>query len=219
MKSKPKTTPAITHFPSPVNDKAIQLPDEDKIALIADHFRKIMEYLGLDLEDPSLEKTPYRVARMYVEEIFSGLRPENFPQISFIEETLYPKQKTSAVIVKVSFTSFCEHHFVPFHGKAYVAYLPRNQLLGLSKIPRIVRYFAKRPQVQERLSAQIADALSLLLQHEDVAVSLIAEHFCVVARGVEDEHSHTVTNILRGKFYDDEQLRNEFFEGVNRTYE
>ena len=113
------------------------------------------------------------------------------------------------VLVKVSFTSFCEHHFVPMRGVVYVAYLPNERLIGLSKIPRIVRYFARRPQVQERLTAQIADALSLLLETEDVAVSCMAEHFCVIARGVEDGESHTVTNVLRGAFEKDANLRRE----------
>jgi GTP cyclohydrolase I len=216
---KQKVPPSKTHYPTPVVPEALQAPDEEKIALIADRFREIMQILGLNLADPSLEKTPYRVARMYVEEIFSGLKEENFPAMSYISETLYDPHKSHIVVVKVSFTSFCEHHFVPFHGKAFVSYLPQDRLLGLSKIPRIVRYFAKRPQVQERLTAQIADAIALLLNHNNVAVSLIAEHFCVIARGVEDEHSHTVTNVLRGQFHSDEKLRREFFEGVNRPYE
>lgn len=209
-------SPALTHFPTPIREDAHSLSDAEKIAQIEIHFRSIMEALGLDLSDPSLEQTPYRVAKMYVEEVFSGIKPENFPLISFIPDTIHQEHPANIVSVKVSFTSLCEHHFLPFHGIAYVAYLPNGKLIGLSKIPRLVRYFAKRPQVQERLTAQIADSLALLLGHENVAVSLVATHFCVVARGIEDEHSHTITNVLRGEFNGDDRLRREFFESINR---
>lgn len=220
MKKKPSASvnPAVTHYPTPIHQGA-QLTEKKKIEVIETHFRKIMEALGLDLSDPSLEKTPNRVARMYVQEVFSGLQTENFPKVSFIPDMIHSDHRANIVLVKVSFTSFCEHHFVPMHGKAYVAYIPQGKLIGLSKIPRIVRYFAKRPQVQERLTAQIADSLSLLLGHENVAVSLLAEHFCVIARGIEDEHSHTITNELRGDFFTNPLLRREFFEAVNRPTE
>lgn len=206
----------MTHFPNPIVPSKLHVSDEEKIAEIEKKFRDIMKILGLDLRDPSLEKTPYRVAKMYVTEVFSGLKEKNFPEMNYIPDTIHDQHQANIVLVKVTFTSFCEHHFVPFHGKAFVAYLPKGKLIGLSKIPRIVRYFAKRPQVQERLTAQIADSLSMLLDNPDVAVSLIAEHFCVIARGVEDEHSHTITNVLRGAFNSDPNLRREFFEGVNR---
>lgn len=209
--------PAITYSPTPTCEGPLEKSDEEKIQKIEANFREIMEVLGLDLSDPSLEKTPARVARMFVEEVFSGLKPENFPSITFIPDTIHQEHKANIVMVKSSFISFCEHHFLPFRGKAYVAYLPNEKLIGLSKIPRLVRYFAKRPQVQERLTAQIADALSTLLNHENVAVSLIAEHFCVIARGVEDEESHTVTNELRGAFHSNDFLRREFFEAVGRS--
>lgn len=205
--------PALTRFPSPMVPST--LSEDEKIALIAEKFASIMEILGLDLTDESLKKTPERVAKMYVKEVFSGLDTANFPEPSF-----FPNQsERDMVLVKVSFTSFCEHHFVPMRGVVHVAYLPNERIIGLSKIPRIVRYFARRPQVQERLTAQIFDALSLLLETEDVAVSCMAEHFCVIARGVEDEMSHTVTNVLRGAFEKDTNLRREFFEGVNRKKE
>lgn len=211
-----KPHPSVTHFPTPLIPEAFSVPDEIKIEQIEQKFKEILEILGLDLTDPSLEKTPLRIAKMYVKEVFSGLKPENFPKISFIPDQIHHEHRANIVLVKVTFTSFCEHHFVPFHGKAYVAYLPCGELIGLSKIPRIVTYFAKRPQVQERLTAQIADAMSILLNTEDVAVSIIAEHFCMIARGVEDENSHTITNVLRGEFHSDDNLRREFFESVNR---
>jgi GTP cyclohydrolase I len=212
-----KTSPAITHFPSPLKETSLsRLSNEKKIEFIADRFKDILEALGLDITDDSLARTPYRIAKMYVEEVFSGLNPANFPTISFFKDEFHHEHKANIVLVKVGFTSFCEHHFVPMNGTAYVAYVPQKQLIGLSKIPRIVRFFAKRPQVQERLTAQIADSLALLLDVEDVAVSINAKHYCVIARGVEDENSYTITNVLRGRFNSDENLRREFFEGINR---
>ncbi len=205
--------PFITSFPTPV--KPNSLSDVEKIQTIETHFRAIMETLGLDLDDPSLNTTPNRVARMYVQEIFSGLKPDAFPKISFFPYD--SKGNPSMILVKGSFTSFCEHHFVPMHGRAYVAYLPKDKIIGLSKISRIIRYFSKRPQVQERMTCQIADSLSLLLDLEDVAVSLVATHYCVIARGVEDDHSHTVTNSLHGAFQKDESLKKEFFDAIHRT--
>jgi GTP cyclohydrolase I len=176
-----------------------------------------MEALGLDLTDESLARTPYRVAKMYVKEVFSGLNLEKFPDISTIEDHYKHSDRANIVFMKVNFSSFCEHHFVPMIGTANVAYLPNGRLIGLSKIPRIVRYFARRPQVQERLTAQIADSLSLLLETEDVAVSLSAEHYCILARGVEDDDSHAITNVLRGQFDTNFIIRNEFFESINRS--
>ena len=225
MKRKPKRKKAaapsadVTHFPSPIAHSNTKISEEEKITYIADKFRDIMNILGLDLTDDSLSRTPYRIAKMYVKEIFSGLNPESFPPISFIEDKFKHNNKSNIVLVKVCFHSFCEHHFVPMNGVAYVAYLPHKKLIGLSKIPRIVRYFSRRPQVQERLTAQIADSLAILLETEDVAVSLIAQHFCVMARGIEDTDSHTITNVLRGKFDKDEIIRQEFFEGINRKAE
>lgn len=207
-----------THYPSPILENPPSMSDEEKIELIADKFKDIMEVLGLDLSDDSLQRTPYRIARMYVKEIFSGLDTNNFPEVSFIENKFQPSrgQSDSAniILVKVNFTSFCEHHFVPMSGLAYIAYVPHKKLIGLSKIPRIVRFFAKRPQVQERLAAQIADSLVLLLETENVAISIIAEHYCVISRGIENEHSNTVTNILRGNFQTNDSLRREFFESI-----
>lgn len=206
--------PAITRFPSPILAKTTPSNDEEKIRNIAKHFKEIMMTLGLDLEDESLAKTPERVAKMFVKEVFSGLDPKNFPEISFFPDNFHHEHKAHMVFVRVSFVSFCEHHFIPFEGTAYVAYLPNEQLIGLSKIPRIVRFFAARPQVQERLTAQIADSLSLLLNTDNVAVSICSRHFCVIARGVEDCQSFAITNVLRGNFESDETLRTEFFEAT-----
>lgn len=210
------TNPAITQFPTPVHEKSLKIPDAQKIEQIEEKFKEILEILGLDTSDPSLAETPHRIAKMYVQEVFWGLKPENFPDVSFFPQEMQ-EEGSNMVFVKVTFTSFCEHHFVPFHGKAYIAYVPNKKLIGLSKIPRIVSYFAKRPQVQERLTSQIADALCMLLENENVAVSLTAEHFCMIARGVEDENSHTITNVLCGQFKTDPSLRHEFFESINRN--
>jgi GTP cyclohydrolase I len=209
-------SPCITNFPSPIRKQKVSLSNAEKIDTIAHHFRCIMETLDLDLADDSLQSTPERVAKMYVEEVFSGLQEENFPAISFFKDEFHHEHKANMVFVKVSFTSFCEHHFVPMHGFAYVAYIPEDKLIGLSKIPRIVRFFARRPQLQERLTAQIADSLALLLQIDSIAVSISAIHYCVIARGVEDDHSHTTTNVLRGRFNTEDYLRREFFESINR---
>lgn len=211
--------PSITRFPTPLNPKAKARTQKEKIDYISIRFKEIMECLGLDLKDDSLQDTPLRVAKMFVNEIFSGLDNGNFPDINFFEEQIHHEHRANTVLVKVSFTSFCEHHFVPFTGFAYVSYIPNKKLIGLSKIPRIVKYFARRPQLQERLTAQIADSLSLLLDTENIAVSIIAEHFCMIARGIEDEQSHTVTNVLRGEFDYNDQIRREFFEGINRKLE
>jgi GTP cyclohydrolase I len=217
LSRKKKPSPATTNFPSPILSLKPKLSKEEKIKRIAANFEDILNVLGLDLNDDSLARTPYRIAKMYVEEIFSGLEEENFPAISFFKDELHHEHKANMVFVKVGFTSFCEHHFVPMTGLAYVAYVPGKELIGLSKIPRIVRYFAKRPQVQERLTAQIADSMALLLDKDDVAVSINAHHFCVAARGVQDECSHTITNVLRGEFNSNANLRSEFFEGINRN--
>lgn len=212
---KSSSSAAITRFPSPILKSSSTLSNEEKIRVIAEHFEEIMKVLGLDLTNDSLAKTPYRVAKMYVQEVFSGLDENNFPRISFFKNPFHLEHENHMVFTKVSFISFCEHHFVPIVGFAYVAYLPENRLIGISKIHRLVRYFAKRPQLQERLTAQIADCLSLLLQTKDVAVAVNAKHYCVVARGIQDENSYMITHALQGQFSSNEQLRREFFEGMN----
>lgn len=220
-KTSKKTTLPLhirTHYPSPIQESPVSLSDDEKIEIIAEKYKEILHVLGLDLSDDSLKRTPHRIARMYVKEIFSGLDHKNFPEVSFFENKFQPSKGENAniILVKVNFTSFCEHHFVPMRGYAYIAYVPHKKLIGLSKIPRIVRFFAKRPQVQERLAAQIVDSLAILLETENIAISIIAEHYCVIARGIENEHSNTVTNILRGNFQTHDSLRREFFESVKR---
>lgn len=184
------------------------LSDAEKIDQIADKFRDIMDILGLDLDNDSLQNTPKRVAKMYVQELFKGLRTDHFPKITVIEnEMLYDQM----VLVKdIGIISLCEHHFVTIHGKAHIAYIPSQGVIGLSKINRIAEYFARRPQVQERLTKQIADALCHILKTEDVAVYIEAKHYCVISRGVEDANSQTITSDLRGAFKTNAATRAEF---------
>jgi GTP cyclohydrolase IA len=192
--------------PSPMLENS--LSDTEKIDKIAGHFREIMLTMGLDLSDDSLRDTPRRVAKMYVNEIFEGLDSRNFPKITSIENKL---NYDSMVTVKdISIISVCEHHFVTIDGRATIAYIPKDKVIGLSKINRIARFFSRRPQVQERLTKQIADCLSQVLETEDVAVLIKAKHYCVVQRGVEDAASETVTSDMRGAFRDDNRTRVEF---------
>ncbi|MCO5143865.1 MAG: GTP cyclohydrolase I FolE [Oligoflexia bacterium] len=184
------------------------LSEEDKVEQISNKFQEIMEILGLDLTNDSLKDTPKRVAKMYVKELFKGLTPENFPKITVIEnEMLYDQM----VLVKdISIVSLCEHHFQTIHGTASIAYIPSHGVIGLSKINRIADYFSRRPQVQERLTKQIADCLSYVLKTKDVAVYIKAKHYCVISRGVEDVNSETVTSDLRGVFKTQPDTRKEF---------
>lgn len=204
-----------TQYPSPLKPPP-EMTEEEKIEYIAVRFKEIMEVLGLDLTDKSLERTPMRVARMYLKEIFSGLDPATFPPITYIEDQYKIDGKSNMLFMEVFVTSFCEHHFVPMIGTAYVAYLPNKKLIGLSKIPRIVRFFARRPQVQERLTAQIADSLSRILDSEDVAVSIKCQHFCIAARGIEDQSGWCTTQVLKGRFRDHDSHREEFFDAIKR---
>lgn len=209
---------AVTHFPTPMAKHAPIMSKEEKIAFIEKRFEEILEVLGLDLSDDSLQRTPLRIAKMYVNEIFAGLDPKVFPQISLFDDKFKHTDKGNKIFMKVRFCSFCEHHFVPFMGTAYVAYLPKDKVIGLSKIPRIVRYFANRPQVQERLTAQIADSLATILDTPDVAVSLTAEHYCIVARGVRDDDTYATTQVLRGAFEESGSLRNDFLEATRSSF-
>lgn len=185
-----------------------ELTHKQKVAKIEEHFTEIMKTLGLDLTDDSLIETPLRVAKMYCGEIFWGLDPEAFPKCTTVEN----KMKYDEMVVEkgVSVQSNCEHHFVIIDGLATVAYLPNKKVLGLSKINRVVEYFSKRPQIQERLTSQIYHALSFILETEDVAVMIDAQHYCVKSRGVEDTGSHTITSHLGGKFRTDPLVRREF---------
>ena len=183
---------------------------KEKIDHIEEHFTHIMRILGLDLTDDSLIETPKRVARMYVNEIFWGLDYEAFPKCT----TVNNKMKYNEMVVErnVNVQSNCEHHFVVIDGLATVAYVPKDKVLGLSKINRIVEYFSKRPQIQERLTEQIFHTLQFILDTEDVAVMIDAKHYCVASRGVEDTGSSTVTSRLGGGFKNDPAVRNEFYQ-------
>jgi len=172
--------------------------DDEKEAQIAHHFRAIMELLGLDLEDPSLCDTPRRVARMYLHELFVGLNPHKAPQVRLFPNTYGYQEMVVEKDIRVR--SVCEHHFVPIIGIAHVAYIPRDYVVGLSKLNRVVDYFSRRPQVQERLTTQIADFLEHKLATPDVAVIIDAKHYCVSMRGIQDEASRTLTYALRGTF-------------------
>jgi len=181
--------------------------EEEKIKVIADHFRGIMQALGLDLNDDSLKGTPQRVAKMYVKEIFSGLNKDNEPAVTLFEN----KYQYNKMLVEKDITlySYCEHHFVPIIGKVHAAYISKGKVIGLSKINRIVQYYAKRPQVQERLTNQIAEALKKAIGTEDVAVVIDAVHLCVASRGIKDTGSSTITAHYSGKFIN-EGIKNEF---------
>ena len=200
-----------TSSETPMREDAFNLDDDLKVELIERHFREIMEILGLDLNDDSLRGTPLRVAKMYVKEIFSGLNPANFPDVKLFENKYHYNQ----MLVEKNITVFsnCEHHFVPIIGKAHVAYLSSGKVIGLSKINRIVQHFAKRPQVQERLTMQIGNAFRELLDTDDVAVIVDAEHLCVQSRGIQDTHSSTVTSYYSGKFQQ-EETKAEFLKYV-----
>lgn len=201
-----------TGIETPLRKDAFVMSDAAKIEAISYHFREIMETLGLDLSDESLSGTPDRVAKMYVEEIFSGLNPENKPKIALFENKYQYRQ----MLVEKDITLFsnCEHHFVPIYGKAHVAYISSGKVIGLSKLNRIVRYFAQRPQVQERLTEQIARELQTVLETDDVAVLIDAHHMCVSSRGIKDTASSTVTSFYGGKFQKD-STRNEFLTYLN----
>jgi GTP cyclohydrolase I len=196
---------------TPVIDN--KMDRKDKIDVIEKHFAVIMETLGLDLTDDSLEETPKRVAKMFVNEIFFGLDYEAFPKCTTVDnKMLYDEM---VVERNVNVQSNCEHHFVVIDGVATVAYIPNKRVLGLSKINRIVEYFSKRPQIQERLTEQIFHALQFILDTENVAVVVDAKHFCVRARGVEDTGSSTVTSKLGGGFKTDPSVRAEFMRLVS----
>ena len=193
---------------TPIYDRNIDR--KDKIAGIEGHFAEIMRILGLDLTDDSLMDTPKRVAKMYVNEIFWGLDYEAFPKCTAVDN----KMKYNEMVCErnINVQSNCEHHFVVIDGLATVAYVPKQKVLGLSKINRIVEYFSKRPQIQERLTEQIFHTLQYILETEDVAVMIDAQHYCVKSRGVEDTGSSTVTSKLGGGFKTDPAARAEFYQ-------
>ena len=202
----------MTTIETPMREDAFLLSDEEKIAQIEDKFRDIMNIMGLDLTDDSLQGTPHRLAKMYIKEIFSGLNPENKPAVKLFENKY--QYKEMLVERNITFYSNCEHHFVPIIGKAHVAYISNGKVIGLSKLNRIVQFFAKRPQVQERLTIQIAEELKRVMETEDVAVLIDAVHLSVSSRGVQDFNSATVTSSYSGAF-NNEATRNEFLKYVN----
>jgi GTP cyclohydrolase I len=194
---------APTSIVTPLREDAFDLSDDEKIEIIGNHFEKIMHTLGLDMSDESLNGTPYRVAKMYVKEIFQGLNPVNKPVArKFGNKYAYHDM---GVEKNINVTSFCEHHFLPFIGKAHVAYISSGKVIGLSKINRIVDYFSRRPQVQERLTLQIADELKKAIDTEDVAVFLECKHLCVSTRGIQDRESSTVTTEFSGAFRNEKE--------------
>ena len=171
-----------------------------------------MEALGLKVDSPGLKETPKRVAKMYVNEIFKGLNEYNFPSISFFENT--SGYRDMVLVDKIKVYSYCEHHFVPFFGKATVAYIPKDRVIGLSKINRIVDYYASKPQIQEKLTVEIGEKLKSLLKTDDVAIHIEASHLCVASRGVGDENSLTKTNFFSGKFLKDKE-KDKFLNSIN----
>ena len=186
------------------------LSDEEKRHKIKTCMTEVMQVLGLDLNDDSLKDTPNRIAKMYVNEIFSGLDYCNFPKITQIENKMSIEQPVQ--VTDISLTSTCEHHFVTIDGAATVSYIPNKTVIGLSKINRLVGFFAQRPQVQERLTQQVMVALQVLTGTKDMAVSINAIHYCVKARGIRDTKSYTKTSALGGLFNTDIDLRREFFQ-------
>lgn len=198
-------------LPSPHQDS--ELSSEEKVEKIKFHFTEIMKTLGLDLSDDSLKDTPKRVAKMYVNEIFKGLNTANFPKITTIENKMQYDQMIA--VKNIDLISYCEHHFQTIQGHATIAYIPSKKVIGLSKINRIVDFFSRRPQVQERLTKQIADCLEYVLETPHVAVYVNAKHFCVIARGIEDANSTTITTDLRGDFKMRAETRKEFLQNCN----
>lgn len=202
---------AGTSADTPLKPDAFAISDEEKMQKIANHFAEIMDILGLDLEDDSLSGTPRRVAKMFVKEIFQGLNPKNKPSISLFDNKFRYRQML--VERDITVKSFCEHHFLPIYGKAHIAYIANGKVVGLSKLNRIVDYYARRPQVQERLTMQISADLKKILKTDDVAVYIDAKHMCVQARGIEHENCSTITTEYSGKFLN-ENVRAEFLQAI-----
>jgi GTP cyclohydrolase I len=186
------------------------LEHNEKYQIIKDSMENILEVLGLDLSDDSLIETPHRIAKMYLSEIFSGLDYSNFPKITCINNKMNIEEMVT--INDISLVSTCEHHFITIDGFAKVSYIPKNKVIGLSKVNRLVKFFAQRPQVQERLTQQVLIALQTLLETQDVAVSIRATHYCVKARGIMDTSSYTTTTSLGGAFKIDDKTRSEFLK-------
>ena len=199
----------FTQMEVPLADTAAGLSDHTKIDLITEKFEEILRILGLDPEDDSLKDTPSRIAKMYINEIFKGLDPKNRPKITLFKNTY--EYHGPVLEMDIPFTSFCEHHFVPIVGKANLAYIPRDMVIGLSKLHRLVDHHARRPQVQERLTFQLGQDLADCLQTKDVGVVLRASHSCISCRGVEHSGSSTITSFFSGRLAQDEGLRSQLF--------
>ncbi|MDG1698461.1 MAG: GTP cyclohydrolase I FolE [Polaribacter sp.] len=202
-----------TSIKTPLRADAFDKSDDEKIKNISLHFQKIMEEIGLDLTDDSLSGTPYRVAKMYVKELFYGLNPVNKPTLSTFENKY--GYKKMLVEQNITIDSACEHHFLPIIGHADVAYIPKDKVIGLSKINRLVDYYARRPQVQERLVLQILNDLQHVLGTKDVIVSVTAKHLCVSSRGIKDQSSYTTT-IEYGGCFSETAIRNDFFKIIKK---
>ena len=201
-----------TGIDTPMKKGAFRLTDKEKKVAIAELFAQIMDVMGLDLTDDSLKGTPKRVAKMFIDEIYSGLNPANKPKVALFDN----KYQYNQMLVEkdITFYSNCEHHFVPIIGKAHVAYISSGKVIGLSKLNRIVQYYAKRPQVQERLTNQIAVELQTVLDTKDVAVIIDAKHLCVSSRGIKDDTSATVTSFYGGQFNTPEKIQ-ELYNHIN----
>ncbi|MCT6868464.1 GTP cyclohydrolase I FolE [Apibacter sp.] len=197
---------------TPIRSDAFVLSPEEKQKAIQDHFAKIMQILGLDMNDDSLKDTPKRVAKMYVNEIFGGLLPENKPEVSTFKNSY--KYRQMLIEKDITVYSTCEHHFLPIIGRAHVAYFSNGKVIGLSKINRIVNYYSRRPQVQERLTRQIVEALKEVLNTNNVACVIDAKHLCVNSRGIQDTESSTVTAELSGIFLNNPTTRQEFLHYI-----
>ena len=193
-----------TNLETPLKSNAFEISDNEKKQKISVLFAEIMDVMGMDLNDDSLKGTPERVAKMYIDEIFSGLNPKNKPKMSLFEN----KYQYNQMLVEknITFYSNCEHHFVPIFGKAHVAYISSGKVIGLSKLNRIVQYYAQRPQVQERLTNQIGKDLEHILQTEDIAVIIDAKHLCVCSRGIKDDTSTTITTYYGGAFKNPQKI-------------
>ncbi len=203
----------MTSAETPLRDDAFQKSDKNKMLAIEGHFFQIMEELGLDMTDDSLQGTPHRVAKMFIQEIFSGLNPANKPKISVFENSYnYDKMLVEA---DITFNSTCEHHFLPIIGKAHIGYVSSGKVIGLSKLNRIVDYYSRRPQVQERLIMKIFNELKSVLVTEDVIVVMEAKHLCVSSRGINDESSYTST-IQYGGIFNEKENRNDFFNLIQQ---
>jgi GTP cyclohydrolase I len=203
----------MTSAETPMRPDAFIKTDQQKMSTIEKHFHIIMEEMGLDMTDDSLKGTPHRVAKMFIQEIFSGLNPANKPKISVFENSYhYDKMLVEA---NISFNSTCEHHFLPIIGKAHIGYVSSGKVIGLSKLNRIVDYYSRRPQVQERLIMQIFNDLKAVLDTEDVIVVMEAKHLCVSSRGIKDESSFTST-IQYGGIFTEKENRNDFFNLIQQ---